>query len=109
MGGGRRCLVKNVSSREGLVVLCGAPKCGKTFLVTDLGLHIALGLPYRDRPVQQGVVVYIACEGERGLAARIEAFRRRKLPAGAAPAFFLLTTRLDLVEDCDQLIVEMQA
>jgi len=109
MDGARRYLVKNVIPREGLVVLYGAPKCGKTFLVTDLVLHIALGLPYRGRQVQQGVVVYIACEGERGLAARIEAFRRRKLPAGAEPAFFLLTTRLDLFEDCDQLLVEMKA
>jgi hypothetical protein len=103
-------LVKGLIPREGLIVIYGAPKSGKTFIATDLALHIALGWPYRGRRVEQGVVVYIACEGERGLAARIEAFRRARL-AGLKdyPWFYLLTTRLDLAVDHVALVAAIRA
>jgi len=97
-------LIKDIIPREGVVVVWGPPKCGKTFWVYDAVMHVALGWPYRDRRTVQGTVVYIACEGERGLAARTEAFRRRNLAEdGADPPFYLLTTRLDLVADIDTL------
>src|SRR5260370_547257 len=61
-------LVQGLIPREGLIVIWGPPKCGKTFWVFDLMMCIALGSPYRDRNVESGTVVYVACEGERGLA-----------------------------------------
>ena len=67
------------------------------------------GLDYRGRKVRRGVVVYIAAEGERGLAARAEAFRKTHLGDEADPDFYLLTTRLDLVADAEQLIADVQA
>jgi RecA-family ATPase len=70
----RPYLVKGLIPREGLVVIWGPPKCGKSFWTFDLALHIALGWEYCGRRVQQGTVVYVACEGERGLNARSEAF-----------------------------------
>lgn len=101
-------LVKGLLPREGLGVVWGPPKCGKSFWVFDVGMHVALSWDYRDRPVQQGNVVYIACEGERGLGARAEAFRRERLTEGADPPFWLLTTPLDLVRDIDQLIGDVR-
>ena len=102
--------VRDVIPREGLVIVWGPPKCGKTFFVTDLALHIALGWPYRDRRVVQGTVVYVACEGERGLARRIEAFRRDRLTRyDQKVPFYLLTTRLDLARDREQLIGDIRA
>ena len=38
-------------------------------------MHIALGWSYRDRRVEQGTVLHIACEGVSGLGARREAWR----------------------------------
>jgi RecA-family ATPase len=102
-------LVGGLVPREGLVVVWGPPKCGKTFWAFDLALHIALGWRYRGRRVAQGTVVYVACEGERGLRARKEAFRRQKLSAGDDPPFYLLTTRLDLARQVDNLIVDIAA
>src|ERR1051325_2360765 len=91
----RPYLVKGILPREGLIVVWGPPKCGKTFWIFDLVLHVSLGWDYRGRRVAPGKVVYIACEGERGLAARTEAFRLEKMDEGAsAPNFHLLTTRL---------------
>ncbi len=100
----RAYLVKGLIPREGLVIVWGPPKCGKSFWVYDLVLHATLGRDYRERRVQQGTVVYIACEGERGLGARSEAFRQTWLSEDADPPFYLLTTRLDLVADVAELV-----
>jgi hypothetical protein len=90
-------LVRDILPREGLVVIWGEPKCGKSFWTFDLVMHVALGWEYRGHRVKQGTVVYVACEGERGLGARTEAFRQRKLAEdGIAPGFHLVSTRLDL-------------
>jgi len=105
----RPYLVKGLLPREGLIVVWGPPKCGKSFWVFDLVLHVALDWKYRERRVQQGTVCYIACEGEAGLGARKEAFRAHKLVEGADPPFYLLTTRLDLVADVETLIADVRA
>lgn len=107
----RPYLVKGLLPRDGLAVVWGPPKCGKSFWAFDLALHVALNWEYRGRRVQSGRVVYIACEGERGLGARAEAFRLRYLSETdeSDPPFFLLTTRLDLVADADELIADIRA
>jgi hypothetical protein len=99
-------LVQGIIPREGLVVVWGPPKCGKSFWTFDLVIHVGGGQLYRGRRVKQGAVVYVACEGERGLRARVEAFRRRALGEGKPePDFYLIATRLDLVAD-RQLIID---
>ena len=70
-------LVKDLLPTMGLVVVWGPPKCGKSFWMFDLSMHIALGWEYRGRRVQQGPVVYLALEGGKGFTHRVEAFRRR--------------------------------
>jgi hypothetical protein len=105
----RPYLVKGLLPREGLVVIWGPPKCGKSFRTFDMVLHVALGWEYRDRRVQSGTAVYVACEGERGLGARTEAFRIQKLDRDSDPPFYLLTTRLGLVADVDELISDVRA
>ena len=40
-------LVKGLVPREGLTVVWGPPKCGKSFWTFDLTMHVALGRPYR--------------------------------------------------------------
>ncbi len=103
-------LVQDLIPRDALVVVWGPPKCGKSFFITDLTLHIALGWQYRERRVEQGSVVYIACEGQTGFRKRIEAFRLNKCAEGDLnPPFKLLPTRLDLALDCDQLIHDIIA
>jgi hypothetical protein len=97
----RRYVIKNLIPREGLIVVWGPPKCGKSFWVSDLALHVALGWKYRGRRAQAGAVVYITCEGQSGFPARLEAFKKYKL-AGSDndppldPPFFLLPTRQTL-------------
>jgi hypothetical protein len=111
VGRGRSYLVRDLIPREGVVVVWGPPKCGKTFWTFDVVMHIAAGWPeYRGKRVEAGTVVYVACEGERGLAARVEAFRRGKMAESASGASFsLISTRLDLVEDHADLINDIRA
>ena len=87
-------LVEGLIPREGLTVVWGPPKCGKTFWVFDLAMHIALGWEYRGRHVEKvnGAVVYVSCEGEPGLGQRKEAFRKAKLEGKDDPNFYLIST-----------------
>lgn len=93
-------LVKGMIPRDGLVVIWGAPKCGKSFWTHDLVMHVAMGWAYRGRRVAKGPVVYVACEGGNGLRARIEAWRHEHTDAYEyIVPFWLLPTPLSLIDD----------
>jgi hypothetical protein len=106
-----RWIVEDMIPRDGLVLMWGKPKCGKSFVAFDLGLHVALGWDYCGKRVEQGPVVYIAAEGALGLSARAEAFRQAKLAEtdDADPPFHLLASRLDLVGQLDELVADTAA
>jgi hypothetical protein len=66
-------------------VIYGASNCGKTFFMLDLAMHVALGLKWRDRHVEQGGVIYAALEGGHGTKNRIVAFREHYKVQGKIP------------------------
>jgi hypothetical protein len=99
-------LVKELVPRAGLTVIWGPPKCGKSFWAFDLAMHVARGVRYRGRRVQQGPVVYLALEGGYGFRARIEAYRRKHNIKDAP--FYLVTDRTSLVQDHAGLIADIQ-
>ena len=100
-----RYIVKGLIPREGLTVLWGPPKCGKSFWAFDAAMHVAQGLEYRGRPVVQGGVVYVALEGGAGYGARAAAYRQAKMAEDADPVpFHLIVDRLDLVAEAEALI-----
>ena len=92
VGSERVYLVKGIIPRTSFVVVWGPPKCGKSFWIFDLVMHLALGWEYRGRRVQQGAVVYLALEGGQGFIARVEAFRQRYLSEAISDPvqFFLI-------------------
>jgi len=93
-------VVHGIVPRAGLVIVWGPPKCGKSFWVFDVTMHVAVGWEYRGHRVEQGPVVYFALEGGRGFRGRIEAWRRRNLGAyGGDIPFFLVDVALDLIAD----------
>jgi len=92
-----RYLVKGIIPNVGLVVVWGAPKCGKSFFVFDMVAHIAAGWEYRGQRVKQSPVVYFALEGQEGFVARVEAFRQAH---GASDIpFYLSADRIVLPKD----------
>ena len=48
----------------GTYLMAGAPKIGKSFLVTQIGYSIATGTPLWGLPVRQGSVLYLALEDD---------------------------------------------
>jgi len=102
-------LVKGLLLLIGLVVVWGPPKCGKSFWVFDLLMHVALGWSYRGHRVRAGPVVYCALEGAHGFKNRIEAFRQAKMAAdgGGDPPFYLMATPLSLVRDQKAFIADI--
>lgn len=58
---------------EGLTLLCGSPKAGKSWLSLDMALHVASGAPFWGHSTQPGKVLLLALEdGERRLKSRLE-------------------------------------
>ena len=101
-------LVKGLIPRVGLCVFWGPPKCGKSFLVFDLLMHVALGWKYRGRRVRQGAVVYCALEGCAAFKNRVEAFRLTHLPDNASEVpFHLMASPMSLVAAHAALIVSI--
>lgn len=102
-------VIRGLIPRQGLVLVYGAPKCGKSFWVMDMTLHVALGWKYRDRKVRQGNVVYIACEGVSGVTARIEAFRQTKLTENTETTpFYLIGASVDLIKQHKKLQADIK-
>jgi hypothetical protein len=102
-------LIKGLLPREGLAVIWGAPKSGKSFIAYDLAMHIALGRAYRGHRVRQGSVAYLALEGGGGFVNRVEAWRQHRLGDHAGPVpFRLLDVPLDLIAEHRDLIAAIR-
>jgi AAA domain len=61
------CVIEGIIPKGGFVVTWGPPKCGKSFIVFDWMMHVALGLPYHGHYVEQGTVVYLRARRRRRL------------------------------------------
>jgi len=78
-------LVRRLLGTSSLAVIFGEPGCGKTFLATDIGLHVALGWPWFGRSVTPGAVLYVAGEGFAGLNNRLAGFKLKHQPGDDVP------------------------
>lgn len=67
--------VEDVLRDNEFSVIYGESNCGKTFFMLDLAMHVALGMKWRDKEVEQGGVIYAALEGGHGTKNRIVAFK----------------------------------
>jgi hypothetical protein len=72
-----RWRVRGVLPVEGLAALYGPPGCGKSFLVLDLLGAIADGRDWFEYRTVAAPVVYLALEGEAGIAQRMKAYVAR--------------------------------
>jgi len=90
-------LVDDLIPSEGLCLVYGHPGCGKSFFALDMAMHIAGGRAWRDRDVEQGLVIYIGAEGQRGLRQRVAAFRKHHL-VNELP-FALIPVEVNLLKD----------
>ena len=93
---------------KSFAVLYGQPGSYKSFVSLDWALSVAHGVDWNDRPVLQGSVVYLALEGQTGLATRSEAWHRERGLKDTDAPFYAVTTPLSLVDETGdvQLLVD---
>jgi hypothetical protein len=96
----RDYLLKGLLSPGEMSVWWGPPKCGKSFLLLHVAYRIAQGKPVFGRRVRACPVLYVAAEGEAGLAARLRAIRDE---FGDAPRFHLIAQPVDLLHPAGDL------
>jgi len=83
---------------KSFAVMYGAPASYKSFLAIDWALSIAHGADWNGRPTQQGIVVYLAMEGQSGITNRAEAWHRdRKLSNEGIP-FYAVTNPISMAD-----------
>lgn len=93
-------LIDKLLPRDATVCIYGESNVGKSFVALDAGMHVALGLSYRRRKTDQGLVFYVAAEGGRGMARRTYAWLKNhaidKKPSEVP--FALAPHRFDLLD-----------
>lgn len=67
-------LIKGVLDLDSESWIIGAPGGFKSFVALDWAAHVACGLPWRGCDVTQGLVVYVAAEGSKGIPKRVRAW-----------------------------------
>ncbi len=104
--------IEGLLPRQGLAAVYGAPGGGKSFLAIDAAGHIAAGLPWFGRDVEQGGVVYIAAEAGSGLRKRLAAWKMEHKVQGPLPlALVTVAPNLGTTKDgsdTKQLIDELR-
>jgi hypothetical protein len=106
----RTYLVKGLLDAGSLALAYGETGCGKTFVVLDLSLHVALGWSWHGRRVQKAGVIYVAAEGGSGVKKRLAAFRQYHTAIPAGVPFVLIPAQVDLLNqnaDLEPLIQEI--
>lgn len=69
-------VIKGMLESNALALMYGAPGDGKSFLSFDMACCVATGTTLKGRKVAQGPVVYIAGEGQGGVARRLAAWEK---------------------------------
>jgi hypothetical protein len=98
-------VVKGIIPKTGLGTVWGPPKCGKSFWLMDILLHVAFNWVYRGHRITPGAIVYCAFEGAQGFHKRADAFRKHHgIPDDDDAPFYLSPLRMDLIKDHPALV-----
>lgn len=104
--------VEGLIIKAAMSVIYGPSNCGKTFFMTDLALHVALGLEWRGREVERMGVIYCAMEGAHGIQNRVAAFALACGLTGQEIPFAIIPVALNLLDpnaDTSRLIDAIMA
>lgn len=99
--------VEGVLTEGTMSVVYGESNVGKTFLATDIGLHVSAGRAWMGREVDQTGTLYLAMEGGHGIRNRIAAFQRHHGMDGDVLPFAIVPMPLNLLDpeaDRDRII-----
>lgn len=99
--------VEGLLTEGGMSVTYGESNCGKTFFMTDLALHVAAGMEWNGRAVEEGGVIYCALEGSHGISNRVTAWRQHHKMEGVIIPFAIIPISINLLDpaaDTERLI-----
>lgn len=91
-------LVDGLISDSGLSILYGDPGSGKSFIMIDMAMRLALGWDWHGARTKRVGVLYIAGEGVRGLGNRIKGWRLKHGAGGQDMPFALLPVAAQLLD-----------
>lgn len=96
-------LIKDLFIENGLFFVYGAPGCCKTFIVLDMALAIAAGLPswWGKEIERSGPIIYISSEGKSDMKFRIKAWAETKGVAAQALPFRLVHESISFMSEDD--------
>lgn len=110
-----RWVIKGLLEADSLSSMNGAPGDGKSFLTFDMACSVATGTPWHGRKVKQGTVIYLAGEGQGGVARRLRAWEKARGVSLANAQLFVSTravsmlsaeTALAAVEEIEAMLPE---
>lgn len=78
-------LIEDVIDQNSFAVVYGPSNSGKTFLGLSWSYHIAAGVQWHGKEVEQGAVLYVVLEGGKGINKRLGALRQHYAPATHIP------------------------
>ena len=90
--------IEGLLIKAAMSVTYGPSNCGKTFFMADLALHVAMGLEWRGREVEQAGVIYCAMEGAHGIQNRVAAFAMACGLTGQEIPFAIIPVALNLLD-----------
>lgn len=70
-------VVEGLFETSSVVGVVAAPEAGKSLLMQEIAVCVALGQPFHGRRVKRGLVAYLVGEGQHGLFARFQALATR--------------------------------
>jgi hypothetical protein len=94
-------LIDGTITVNGLSMFWGRSGSLKSFAALDQALCVATGLPWHDRPVKKGRVVYLAAEGASGLASRAMGWMNTRGRDCSEPDFQIIPHSLALATPAD--------
>lgn len=99
-------LIKEVIPAADLVAVYGASGSGKTFVVLDMVMAIARGVPWRGLRTHKGRVIYVVTEGSVGFRRRLLAYAKHHDISLDDVDIFAIPDSPSLLDkkDCDALI-----
>ena len=110
---GTQFLVNPFLERETVTVMFGESGAYKSFVCLDMGLCIAIGIPYHGHPTNQGVVFYVCGEGASGIGRRVEAWLIEHNKTNSNAPFFISNVPGKLIEEGNAIgianIIEVQS
>ncbi len=96
-------MVSGLLQTSTVSLLFGESNSGKTFVALDIAEHVARGILWQGRRVEQGPVLYIYAESRLGLKSRIQAWKKHHdLPS--TPHLQFITRPVQLVNDRETLL-----